>query len=147
MPPARTRSSTACASAHSPAIATSGIERGLEMHVTSAAHLANLAHQERFAGRIDEILRGVAGRRIGLLGLAFKAGTDDIRSSPAVRLAGWLLEHGADVHADDPAAAGHASRALPTLGPVHLYGARFLQRRVRLTDSVAHPRSPRHPLP
>jgi UDPglucose 6-dehydrogenase len=96
-------------------IATSGIERGLEMHVTSAAHLANLAHQERFAERIDEILGGVAGRRIGLLGLAFKAGTDDIRSSPAVRLAGWLVEHGADVHAYDPAAAGHASRALPTL--------------------------------
>ncbi len=85
------------------------------MHVTSAAHLANLAHQDRFAERIDEIVGGVAGRRIGLLGLAFKAGTDDIRSSPAVRLAGWLLEHGADVHAYDPAAAGHASRALPTL--------------------------------
>ena len=96
-------------------IATSGIERGLEMHVTSAAHLANLAHQERFAERIEEIVGGVAGRRIGLLGLAFKAGTDDIRSSPAVRLAGWLLEHGADVHAYDPAAAGHASRALPAL--------------------------------
>jgi UDPglucose 6-dehydrogenase len=96
-------------------IATSGIERGLEMHVTSAAHAANLAHQERFAERIDEIVGGVAGRRIGLLGLAFKAGTDDIRSSPAVRLAGWLLEHGADVHAYDPAAAGHASRALPAL--------------------------------
>ena len=96
-------------------IATSGIERGLEMHVTSAAHAANLAHQERFAERIDDIVGGVAGRRIGLLGLAFKAGTDDIRSSPAVRLAGWLLDHGADVHAYDPAAAGHASRALPTL--------------------------------
>jgi UDPglucose 6-dehydrogenase len=96
-------------------IATSGVERGLEMHVTSAAHLANLAHQDRFAERIDGIVGGVAGRRIGLLGLAFKAGTDDIRSSPAVRLAGWLLEHGADVHAYDPAAAGHASRALPTL--------------------------------
>ena len=96
-------------------IATSGIERGLEMHVTSAAHLANLAHQDLFAERIDAIVGGVAGRRIGLLGLAFKAGTDDIRSSPAVRLAGWLLEHGADVRAYDPAAAGPASRALPTL--------------------------------
>jgi UDPglucose 6-dehydrogenase len=96
-------------------IATSGIERGLEMHVTSAAHAANLAHQDRFAERIDVIVGGVAGRRIGLLGLAFKAGTDDIRSSPAVRLAGWLLEHGAVVQAYDPAAAVHASRALPAL--------------------------------
>jgi UDPglucose 6-dehydrogenase len=96
-------------------IATSGQERGLEMHVTAAAHLANLAHQERFAERIEAILGGVKGRRIGLLGLAFKAGTDDIRSSPAVRLAGWLLEHGAEVHAYDPAAAGHAARTLPDL--------------------------------
>ena len=46
---------------------------------------ANLAHQRQFAERIDDIVGGVAGRRIALLGLAFKAGTDDIRSSPAVR--------------------------------------------------------------
>ena len=52
---------------------------------------------------------------MGLLGLAFKAGTDDIRSSPAVRLAEWLLTHGAVVHAYDPAAARHASRLLPDL--------------------------------
>jgi len=96
-------------------IAMSGIERGLAMHVTSAAHQANLAHQILFAERIDAIVGGVAGCRIGLLGLAFKAGTDDIRSSPAVSLAGWLLEHGAEVHAYDPAAAGHAARALPDL--------------------------------
>ena len=96
-------------------IATSGVERGLEMHVTSAAHQANLAHQELFAERIDGIVGGVAGRSVGLLGLAFKAGTDDIRSSPAVRLADWLIAHGAVVHAYDPAAAGHASRLLPEL--------------------------------
>jgi UDPglucose 6-dehydrogenase len=96
-------------------IATSGLERGLEMHVTSAAHQANLVHQELFAERIDDIVGGVAGRSIGLLGLAFKAGTDDIRSSPAVRLAEWLIAHDAVVHAYDPAAAGHASRLLPEL--------------------------------
>jgi UDPglucose 6-dehydrogenase len=96
-------------------IAASGTERGLAMHVTSAAHQANLAHQTLFAERIDSIVGGVAGRRIGFLGLAFKAGTDDIRSSPAVTLAGWLLDHGAEVHAYDPAAAGHAARALPDL--------------------------------
>ncbi len=96
-------------------IATSGQERGLQMHVTSAAHLANLSHQERFAERIEAFLGGVDGRRIGLLGLAFKAGTDDIRSSPAVHLADWLLARGADVHAYDPAATGHASRMLPAL--------------------------------
>lgn len=94
-------------------IATSGQELGLEMHVASAATEANLAHQLRFAERLDEIVGGVAGRTIALLGLAFKAGTDDIRSSPAVALAEWLLAHDAAVHAYDPAAATKASRALP----------------------------------
>jgi UDPglucose 6-dehydrogenase len=94
-------------------IAMSGLERGLPMHVTSAATKANLAQQQLFAERVDETVGGVAGRSIALLGLAFKAGTDDIRYSPAVGLASWLLDHGATVHAYDPAAAQHAARALP----------------------------------
>jgi UDPglucose 6-dehydrogenase len=96
-------------------IATSGRERGLEMHVTSAAAEANQAHQRQFAERVAALLDGVAGRRIALLGLAFKAGTDDIRSSPAMSLARWLVEHGAIVHGYDPAASGRAADALPAL--------------------------------
>ncbi len=96
-------------------IAISGRERGLTMHVTSAAAEANLAHQRQFAERIDDMVGGVAGRSVALLGLAFKAGTDDIRSSPAVELARWLLAHGALVRAYDPAAMDRAARALPDL--------------------------------
>jgi UDPglucose 6-dehydrogenase len=96
-------------------IAMSGRERGLEMHVTSAAAAANLAHQQLFAERIDRQVGGVAGRRIALLGLAFKAGTDDTRSSPAMTLARWLLDHGADVRAYDPEAGVRAARELPGL--------------------------------
>ncbi len=93
-------------------IATSGLERGLAMHVTAAATLANQAHQQLFAERIDEIVGGVAGRRIALLGLAFKARTDDIRGSPAVELARRLLDNGAIVAAYDPAAGPRAARAV-----------------------------------
>ncbi len=96
-------------------IAISGRERGLDMHVTSAAAEANQAHQRQFAERIAGMLDGVAGRRIALLGLAFKAGTDDIRSSPAVALARWLIEHHAILEAHDPAAGPRAARALPGL--------------------------------
>lgn len=96
-------------------IAMSGVERGLEMHVTAAATQANLAHQRMFAERIDTILDGVAGRRIALLGLAFKANTDDIRSSPAIELARWLIGHGAIVAAYDPAAGTRAARAVAEL--------------------------------
>ena len=96
-------------------IAMSGLERGLPMHVTSAATEANLAHQRLFAERVDATVGGVAGRSIALLGLAFKAGTDDLRSSPAIGLARWLLAHGARVHAYDPVAGPAASRAVSGL--------------------------------
>jgi UDPglucose 6-dehydrogenase len=96
-------------------IAMSGLERGLEMHVTAAATQANLAHQRMFAERVDSIVGGVAGRRIALLGLAFKANTDDIRSSPAIELARWLIDRGAVVAAYDPAAGSRAARAVAGL--------------------------------
>ena len=96
-------------------IATSGQERGLPMHVTAAATEANLSQQVLFAERIEEALNGVEGKTIALLGLAFKAGTDDIRYSPAVELARWLLERGARVQAYDPAAGRRAARALRRL--------------------------------
>ncbi len=96
-------------------IATSGLERGLPMHVTAAATEANLAQQLLFAERIDATVGGVAGRSIAVLGLAFKAGTDDIRYSPAVGLARWLVDHGAQVSAYDPVAAERAARAVPGL--------------------------------
>jgi UDPglucose 6-dehydrogenase len=46
--------------------------------------------------------RPIAGMRVALLGLTFKAGTDDLRESPAIRLGGALLERGASVAAFDP---------------------------------------------
>ncbi len=85
------------------------------MYVTAAASAANLSAQDRFADRVAEAVGGLPGRTIGLLGLAFKAGTDDIRESPAVRLASRLLEGGATVRAFDPAAGANAAAALPAL--------------------------------
>jgi UDPglucose 6-dehydrogenase len=97
------------------ALEAAGRDRGIQLHVATAAADANGAQQERFAARIAADLGGVAGRRIGLLGLAFKAGTDDIRESPAVALAGRLLADGADVVAYDPDASPNAKSALPGL--------------------------------
>ena len=76
------------------ALAVAGGDRDLPMHVTRAASDANAAQQRRFADRIDAALDGVAGRTVGLLGLAFKAGTDDVRDSPALAVARELLARG-----------------------------------------------------
>jgi UDPglucose 6-dehydrogenase len=63
-----------------------------------------------------ESLSGPFGRKdIGLLGLAFKPNTDDIREAPALKIAGLLLGRGAAVRAYDPVAMDAAARALPTL--------------------------------
>jgi UDPglucose 6-dehydrogenase len=66
---------------------------------------------ERAAGR------PVAGMRVALLGLTFKAGTDDLRESPAIRLGAALLQRGASVAAYDPLALGSGVALLTKGGP------------------------------
>jgi len=97
------------------ALSSAGLDRGLPMHLVGAIADANAYHQRRFARRIAEAVGGLAGKRIALLGLAFKADTDDVRSSPALRLAARLLAEGADLRAHDPAAGDNARRILPDL--------------------------------
>jgi UDPglucose 6-dehydrogenase len=96
-------------------LSCSGLDRGLPMHLAGAIADANADHQRRFARRIAEAVGGLSGKRIALLGLAFKADTDDVRSSPAMRLAARLLDEGADLRAHDPAAGDNARRILPDL--------------------------------
>jgi UDPglucose 6-dehydrogenase len=91
-----------------------GRDLGLEMHVTSAASDANDAHQRRFARRIVAALESGKGR-VAMLGLAFKAGTDDVRSSPSLRVAELLLGRGIEVVGYDPHAGMNAAAALPGL--------------------------------
>jgi UDPglucose 6-dehydrogenase len=52
------------------------------------------------------------GKRLGVLGLAFKGGTDDIRESPAIFLVQALLQEGCEICAYDPAAQERATEVL-----------------------------------
>jgi UDPglucose 6-dehydrogenase len=65
--------------------------------------------------KLQERLKILKGKTIGLLGLAFKPGTDDLRDAPALTLARRLLELGAKVRAYGPYAAAHAARLLPAV--------------------------------
>ena len=96
-------------------LSSAGLDRGLPMHLAGAISEANADHQRRFARRIAEAVGGLSGKRIAFLGLAFKANTDDVRSSPAVWLAARLLDEGADLRAHDPAAGENARRVIPDL--------------------------------
>jgi UDPglucose 6-dehydrogenase len=63
--------------------------------------------------KVEDALWNLEGKRVALLGLAFKHGTDDVRSSPALILARRLLEAGAEVTGFDPMAAEVAKEELP----------------------------------
>jgi len=70
-----------------------------------AIQTVNKNQKQRFAHKIaDKLGRPIAGARIAIWGLAFKADTDDIRESAAIDVIEWLLENGAHVRAADPKA-------------------------------------------
>ncbi len=76
----------------------------------------NLRRRERVVELVRSELGGqLAGRRIAVLGLAFKPDSDDVRDSPAIHVARRLLDEGADVAATDPQAIETARRSFPEL--------------------------------
>ena len=89
-------------------LTVAGTDKGLPMHMASAASSADRASQQRFVARITSELGELDGRRIAMLGLAFKAGTDDVRDSPALAVARALLDAGATVTGTDPVASANA---------------------------------------
>lgn len=76
----------------------------------------NLRRRSRVTDLAREVLDGtLAGRRLAVLGLAFKPGSDDVRDSPSLHVCGQLLREGALVSVHDPVAMGNAVRIQPDL--------------------------------
>ncbi|MFI5246356.1 MAG: UDP binding domain-containing protein, partial [Gemmatimonadales bacterium] len=91
---------------------TSG-EVGAPMLVLRAVEEANERQKHRLFEKLSAVLGpSIAGARIALWGLAFKAQTDDMRESPALTLIEELLGAGATVVAHDPAAMHEGARRL-----------------------------------
>jgi UDPglucose 6-dehydrogenase len=65
--------------------------------------------------KVEEVLWNLEQKRVALLGLAFKPGTDDVRYAPALGLADRLLAAGAVVVGYDPQAGSNAKAELPGL--------------------------------
>ncbi|GHA25448.1 UDP-glucose 6-dehydrogenase [Devosia pacifica] len=96
------------------ALAAMGRRYEAPQRLVEATIAVNAERFTRMARRIVEACGGsVEGRRIALLGLTFKPGTDDMRESPALGIAEALIRAGARISAYDPqAAAGLAGLAL-----------------------------------
>jgi UDPglucose 6-dehydrogenase len=86
---------------------------GVDFEILRAAERVNKQRIDRFFDKVSKALWVVKGKRVAILGLAFKANTDDIRFAPALEVMKRLLEEGAEVHACDPEALEKAKRQFP----------------------------------
>jgi UDPglucose 6-dehydrogenase len=88
------------------ALVQTAVECGLPLSVLAGVESANARQKKVLAEKVREAVGGeLAGKRIALWGLAFKAGTDDMREAPSLTLIDTLLDGGASICAHDPAAA------------------------------------------
>ena len=87
------------------ALLHSGTEESLTMHITRAVLAANEHHRTRAVGILERELDRLEQKHVALLGLTFKAGTDDTRESPALEIARSLTGKGATVTGYDPRAS------------------------------------------
>ena len=84
------------------ALASMAREQGIEPLILDAVRRVNANQRHVIVRKLQNHLRPLRGRRVALLGLAFKPGTDDTRDAPAVTIARNLLDKGVIVRACDP---------------------------------------------
>ena len=83
---------------------------GYHFQLLAAVIEVNDLQKRRVIGKLKGHLGSLRGKKVALLGLAFKPGTDDMREAPSIVLAARLIAEGAEVRGWDPVADG---RALP----------------------------------
>jgi UDPglucose 6-dehydrogenase len=86
---------------------------GYDFRLLKEVQRINADQMERFVKKITDTLWVVKDKTIGVLGLAFKQNTDDIRMSPAIELCHRLQKEGAKLRVHDPKAMSKARAVLP----------------------------------
>jgi UDPglucose 6-dehydrogenase len=99
---------------------------GYNFQLLNAVIEVNELQKRRVVGKLERRLGPLRGKKIALLGLAFKPGTDDMREAPSLVLAGRLLSEGAEVSAWDPVADGAA----------HLHGVEIADSALEALDGA-----------
>ena len=86
-------------------------EYGYQAELLEATQAVNRFQRQSVVRKLQERLKIIKGKRIAILGVAFKPETDDVRDSPALEVCARLLDLGAEVSVYDPKAAGNARAA------------------------------------
>jgi UDPglucose 6-dehydrogenase len=79
-------------------------EYGCQFGLLDEVHRINEDQRQRFLKKVRSALWTLRNKRLAVLGLAFKDGTDDVRESPAIEIIRSLIEEGCHITAFDPAA-------------------------------------------
>ena len=87
-------------------------ECGYDFRLLDEVMRINEDQRDRFVRKVRSALWTLRGKSLGVLGLAFKGGTDDIRESPAILIVQALLQEGCKITAYDPAAMERAQEVL-----------------------------------
>src|SRR5580658_3882744 len=88
---------------------------GYEFRMLKEVQRINSDQMDRFVKKITDSLWVLKDKKIGVLGLAFKQNTDDVRMSPAIDLCQRLLKEGATLRVHDPKAMEKAQPLLPNV--------------------------------
>ncbi len=88
---------------------------GYTFRIVESVIEVNSLQRDLMMEKIKGLTGNLKGRRIGVLGLAFKPNTDDIRESPAMDIVAKLMAEGAEVSAYDPASMENAKKVMPSV--------------------------------
>ena len=91
-------------------------ETGYDFRLLHEVMEINAEQRTRFLRKVRSVLWTLKGKRLAVLGLAFKGGTDDIRESPAIEIVKSLRKEGCEIRVFDAAAAERAREVLPQEG-------------------------------
>ena len=97
------------------ALAYMAEEKGLDPRILNDVMDVNYERRKEAVAHIEEMTGGIKGKTIGLLGLAFKPNTDDMRDAPAIDIVQDLTAAGAKVRGYDPVAMDVARPLLPAV--------------------------------
>ena len=90
-------------------------EKKVDPKILSVVTRGNYDRRREVVKRVEEMLGTLPGKTIGLLGLAFKPNTDDMREAPSIDIAKILVAEGVKVRAYDPVAVDNARSHLPAV--------------------------------
>ena len=86
-------------------------DNNISMETLKAAILANKKQKEKMGEKLEKLIpNGINGKKIAVLGLSFKANTDDVRESSSIDIINYILNLGGTVNAYDPIANNPMSK-------------------------------------